>query len=90
MPFGDPGFPPLPGEPFLGERLGEGVRLRCLFEGGVGVRPGRLLEPEVERDFPRPFPGDADRFGDCPVPRFEGNVPGAAGEPAGDLRPECI
>ena len=88
MLLGEPDFPPLPGEPFLGERLGEGVRLLFLFEGGVGVRGGRLLEPEDERDFPRP-PGDAERLGDF-TGRFVGNVPGAAGAPAGDLRPECI
>ena len=88
MPFGDPGFPPLPGEPFLGERRGEAERLRFLFEGGVGVRGLRRLEPEVERDLGLPRPGDADRFGDLPG-RF-GNAPGAAGELAtGDIRPEC-
>ena len=87
IPFGEPGLPPLPGEPVLGERRGDGERFR--FEGGVGVRGVRRLEPEVERDLGLPRPGDAGRLGDLPG-RF-GDAPGATGELAdGDLRPECI
>ena len=85
-PFGEDGFPPLPGDPPLGDGRGEGVRLR--FEGGVGVRGARLEDLDKDLDLELPRPGHGRLPGDG-RPRA-GDAPGAAGEEAeGVLRPEC-